>query len=185
MFWIIQYSGVQLLIALWLLQLLYAAYATVKGRFDDRFKPFIIILLFVSMYCTIDISQFWLGTPSFTNDEVVGILDGYDKITVEGKPMMSVMVTTKTGPFMFVVPYNSKTDDDLRSSMAKKADSGIQTMIRKRSSKQLDLLKSGNTGKEGNKGTSNGGAASSIGDGQMEFYDFTDQLLQPKHDDNK
>ena len=186
MFWILQYPAVQLLLVLWILQLIYTAYATMTGKFDDRIKPFIIILLFVTMYSTVDISKNWLGTPSFTDSEVVGILDGYDKITVDNKPMFAIMATTKSGPFMFVIPYEKQTEKDLGDSMKKRADTGKQTMIRKRSSKQLELAKEGQDGKPGKgKPGGKGGPTSGFDSSETEFYDFTDQLLIPKHDPNE
>ena len=187
MFWIIQYPSIQILLTLWIIQLIYTAYATINGKINESLKAFLIVLLFVTMYSTVTISNTWLGFPSFTDDEVVGTLDGYDKMAVEGKTMLAVMVTTKTGPFMFVIPYNPKVEKDLSTSMNKKVTTGKPTVIRKKSSAQLELEKDKEEqdAKAGNKaGLGKGGPQSGFDSSEMEFYDFTDQLLLPKSQDN-
>ena len=141
MFWLISYPGVQLLILMWVLQLVFTAFATLRSTMHDLTKGLVIILLFVSCYYTVDISKNWLGTPSFTDDEVIGVLDGYDQFTAEGKQMIAVMVTSKTGPFMFAIPYDPKTEKDLSQSMQRKSTTGKPTMVRKRSKKQLEVAK--------------------------------------------
>ena len=127
MLWIIQYPSIQILFIFWIVQLLYAGYATTTIKVNDFIKSLIIISLFIITYYTVELSKNWLGTPSFTDDEVVGTLDGYDKFIVNGKEMFSIMVTTKTGPFMFVMPYSPQIEKDLSESMAKKSTEGAQT----------------------------------------------------------
>jgi len=187
MMWIIQHSSIQLLLALWIIQLIYTAYATVKTKLHDGIKAGVIILLFAITYITVDVSKNWLGTPSFTDDEVVGILDGFDKFTVENKPMFAIMATTKTGPFMFVIPWEPKTETDLKASMNRRATTGQQTVIRKKASNQIDVGKSTSGGKPGTgKLGGKGGPESGFDSGETELYDFTDQVLIPKADlDNK
>lgn len=187
MFWIIQYPGIQLLLVLWIIQLIYTAYATITCKFNELIKSFLIILLFVTMYYTVNISGNWLGYPSFTDDEVVGTLDGYDKMTVRDKTMIAVMVTTKDGPFMFVIPYSPKSEKDLSTSMHKKVTTGKPTLVRKRAAKQLELERD-DEAKEGKlsnvPGKGNSGPLSGLDSGEMEFYDFTEQLLVPKSTDS-
>ena len=187
MFWLISYPGVQLLILMWVLQLVFTAFATLRSKMHDLTKGLVIILLFVSCYYTVDISKNWLGTPSFTDDEVIGVLDGYDQFTAEGKQMIAVMVTSKTGPFMFAIPYDPKTEKDLSQSMQRKSTTGKPTMVRKRSKKQLEVAKgeAGEQEDQNGQGNTPGGGRHGGGGGRsdspMEFYDFTDQLLVPKN----
>lgn len=185
MLWLLSFPGVQLLILMWVLQLVYTAFATLRSNMHDLVKGLVIVLLFVSCYFTVNISQNWIGTPSFTDDEVIGKLDGFDQFTAEGKQMIAVMVTTKTGPFMFVVPYDPQTEKDLNQSMQRKSKTGQPTMVRKRSKKQLEVAKGegDQAGRPGQQGPESGGrqGGGQSTDRQMEFYDFTEQLLVPKH----
>lgn len=184
MFWLISYSGVQLLIFMWLAQVVYTAYVTMKGNVNNLIKVIVIILLFVSCYFTIDVSKNWIGTPSFTEDEVIGTLSGYDQFIVEGKHMLAIMITTKSGPFMFAVQYNPKLEKELNTSMQRRSATGKPTLIRKRSAQQIEIAKSAlgdqSSKQESNVNKAHQGDGGDSPDGEMEFYDFTDQLLTPK-----
>jgi hypothetical protein len=189
MFWLISFPGVQLLIVMWVLQLMYTAYATVKSTTNHHIKSLVIILLFVSCYLTIYISKNWLGTPSFTDDEVIGTLNGFDQFMYEGKTELAIMITTKNGPFMFAIPFDSQSEKDLQSSINREATTGKPTIVRKRSTKQQSYMakldpsyeNDEHIEQQGPEGTMKTPGSSKRGGGQLEFYDFTDQMLKLKH----
>ena len=160
MLWLLSFPGVQLLLLMWVLPLIYTAFATLRSNMSDLVKALVIVLLFVSCYCTVNISQNWIGTPSITDGEEIGMLDGVANFEANNKHMMAIMVTTKTGPFMFAIPYEAGLEKDLMSSMKRRYVTGQLTMLRKRSKSSME-----------------GG-----GLGQAELYDFTDQFLTPKPD---
>lgn len=181
MFWLLSFPQIQFLILLWVLQLIYTAYATATSNINFYIKPVVIISLFVLCYFTIDISKNWVGTPSFTDDEIVGTLSGFDQFTYEGKEQLVIMVSTKTGPFMFSIPYDADTEKSLNKSMAQKITTGKPTIIRKLAVGQLiDSSAKDTDNQSENSHDRHGHGDGSGGNGPMEFYDFTDQYLVPK-----
>jgi hypothetical protein len=175
MLWLLQYHSVQFLIVIWLIQVIYTAYATLQARFDHRIKSFIIVLLFITSYYSIIMSGSFLGTPNFSDDEVQGLLDGFDIFTHDGVKEFAVMVTTDKGPLLITLPFDIKGEANLDQAMNRRALTGMPTMIRKRSKRQMAALKA-RDGVDVDK--------AEFDNGQVELFDFTDQVLTAKTPDS-
>jgi len=172
MLWLLSLHEVQFLLAIWLIQLMYAAVVTVGCKWNWKSKAIAIPILFAACYQTIMVSNSLLGTPKFTNDEITGTLAGYAEFKNGDQKELAVLLITKTGPIMFAVPYDPKSETDLRQAMNQLATTGKPTLVRKKSNNQLQNAKQ--TNKNGKEGQGNQVS------GNLELYDFTDQLLVPK-----
>jgi hypothetical protein len=169
MLWLLQFRSVQFLIILWVLQVIYTAYATLQANINHKIKSIVIVLLFVTSYYTIIMSGVFLGTPNFSDDEQLGRLDGFDVITHQGVKEFAIMITTDTGPLLITMPFDNKAEASLDKAMNQFYSTGRPTMIRKRSPKQTKQAKDVPNADK-----------TEFDNGTVEMFDFTDQVLTAK-----
>jgi hypothetical protein len=166
---------VQLLIVLWLLQIILGSFALLKCNINHKLKAFGIIFIFALGYYTLTISGSFLGTPNFYDNEIQGTLNGFDVFTHDGKKEFAVLITTNNGPLLVTLPYTPKAESELDSDMNDKFTKGIPTLLRKRSEQQVDANSK-------NGGTPGGGQdGAKFDNGKFETFKFIDQLLTSKN----
>lgn len=190
MLWLLHFRSVQILVALWVLQIIYTAIVTIRTKFDYRIKALFIVGVFLTSWYTIVVSENLLGTPNFSNNDIEGVLDGYDIFMHDGIKEFAVMISTKSGPMLITVPFSSKTKDKLSNAMATETSSGIPIIF-----KRIAHPIKAKTGKKGSgngtdhKGNGNNGnqSGSTVShDHQTDngmVFEFTKQSLPPKRPD--
>jgi hypothetical protein len=175
MLWLLHFHSIQILIVLWILQLIYTAYATLAGKIHHVVKSFVIVLLFATSYYSIIMSGKFLGTPNFSDEEQQGILNGFSTFIHDDIREFAVFITTSDGPLLITLPYTTKLEAKLDEAMKQLSNTGRPTMIRKRSPGQMSKLK-----KPGSKDGKESGDNAEFDNGQTEMFDFTDQVLAAK-----
>jgi len=123
----------------------------------------------------LELEQELANSKKFSDDEVQGLLDGFDIFTHDGVKEFAVMVTTDKGPLLITLPFDIKGEANLDQAMNRRALTGMPTMIRKRSKRQMAALKA-RDGVDVDK--------AEFDNGQVELFDFTDQVLTAKTHDS-
>lgn len=185
MLWLLDIPAIELLLALWIALMIYAAIATIFLKINYLYKIIIIPVIFIVAYQSVIVSEILVGTPSYSENETQGNLGGYVIFEKNGQKQIAVLLSTKQGPMLYALPYDPDTEKNLSQAMSKLTQKGIPTLIRKKGKLSVEASQ-GQNGEESADGDSQGkGTNKKVGkfgnqSGPLEFYDFVDQYLIPK-----
>lgn len=163
---------IKLLVISFLAVMLYAGLLTVFIPRRTWISSVFMALLFGVTYFTLIKSSALLGKPRWTPDERVGQLGGFISFEHDGKRWIAVLIKTNAGPELIAIPHKGETEAELHDSMGRYIKDGQGQIVRKKP----DGTVAADKNKSGTKGDRRNGGQ----DGDLEFYEFNEDYLQPK-----
>lgn len=172
MLYYISTPEIQLLVASFLAVMLYAGLLTVFIPRKVWISSLFMSLLFGVSYMALMNSTSLLGKPLWTEGERVGQLGGYISFEHDGQRWIAVLMKTDSGPQLIAVPYKGQTEAELNDSMSRFIKNGQGQIVRKPPGGTMssDKAKPGNKNNQNREGP----------EGELEFYEFNENYLQPK-----
>ena len=173
MLYYISQPEIQMLIAAFLAVMVYSAILSVFVNANLIMRSLLMAAVFMVSYLALITSGTLLGKPAWRDEEKVGQLGGYVTFDHDGLKWIAILLRTENGPELIATPHTPEDDRQLQDSMSRWMKTGQGQIVRKppRGSK----LEPGDREGNGNGNRTNDGSG-----GELEFYEFNDQFLQPK-----